>query len=70
MGSRAAEVSFQQQCNQPYCKWQNATADRFRMLVEYQCDTSDLLGSPWAPFPLFDRAEDMSAGGMTGMGCV
>lgn len=52
------QVLFTQQCNQAYCPWQGATASRFRMRIEYACDPDDLLASPWAPFPLFDEAED------------
>lgn len=28
------------------------------MQLEYECDPSDLLASPWAPFPIFDATED------------
>ena len=53
-----AQVGFVQQCNQDYCTWKNAVPDRFRMTIEYACNPEDLLGSPWAPSPVFDAAED------------
>lgn len=32
--------------------------NRFVMQMVYDCDASDLLASPWAPFPIFCEAED------------
>lgn len=52
------QVLFTQQCNQPYCTWQNASSSKFRMQIEYECNPSDLLGAPWAPFPVFDSSEN------------
>jgi len=52
------QAVFKQQCNQGYCAWQNASRERFRMYIEYVCDPNDLLGSPWAPFPIFDEVDN------------
>lgn len=51
-------LSFTQQCNQPYCTWKGAVRNRFVMQTVYDCDASDLLASPWAPFPIFCEAEN------------
>ena len=51
-------LSFTQQCDQPYCTWKGARRDRFVMQMVYDCDPDDLLASPWAPFPIFDEADN------------
>jgi hypothetical protein len=52
-------LSFTQQCNQPYCAWKGAVRNRFVMQMVYDCDNSDLLASPWAPFPVYCDVEDV-----------
>jgi len=51
-------VNFVQKCNDAWCTWKGAKKEHLTYVATYQCDTSDLLASPWAPFPVFDEEED------------
>lgn len=51
-------VYYNQQCNDPWCQWKNATKDTLTYYAVYKCDPNDLLASPWAPVPVFDEGDD------------
>ena len=50
-------IMFEQQCNEAWCPWQGATENTLAMRLQYECDPTDLLASPWAPQPIFDHQE-------------
>lgn len=51
-------VWFAKRCNDPWCPWQGAVPEKHEVSATYQCNTSDLLASPWAPIPVFDAKDD------------
>lgn len=51
-------VYFDQQCNQPWCRWQNSTRELMSYVASFQCDPNVLLASPWAPQPVYDEVDE------------
>lgn len=60
---------FKQQCNQQWCPWSGASPSTIAMELAYDCDTSDLHASPWAPAPIFDAVRDRWVVLYVGYGC-
>jgi len=51
-------TAFNQQCEASYCTWKGATEAQTSLQATYRCDPDDLMASPWAPQPVFDKAAD------------
>eukprot|EP00747_Dinoflagellata_sp_TGD_P025367 gnl/TRDRNA2_/TRDRNA2_131203_c0_seq1.p1 gnl/TRDRNA2_/TRDRNA2_131203_c0~~gnl/TRDRNA2_/TRDRNA2_131203_c0_seq1.p1 ORF type:complete len:549 (+),score=78.85 gnl/TRDRNA2_/TRDRNA2_131203_c0_seq1:106-1752(+) len=57
-GQRFPMAFYNQQCNQHWCSWQNATKKAYSYAATYYCNPNILMSAPWAPIPVYDREEE------------